>query len=379
MYFRLNPECYLIKGKKNGAIFDLIDEETYALNHNETEIAAYCEDNNPINKNENLLRELKSLCLGNFYPRKVYISRLRVGSQDIEQNTGEPSEFNRAFLEINNLCNKDCWFCGYYGIKRTLGCLGCNKWNESGEPVTIKRWKDIIDELQNLGCKDIYIKGGDLTLAWDKTLDILDYASRKFNNIYVIIHEQGLTDSIKDDLVNNAKLIVQTENPIDISSPNTIMLLTLDRERYVDMPEIKSKNTLVDFIIKDKTSLIDSTSLQGRTAPNMYRFLNNIRYHPCLGHTIAISHTGNVLPCPMMRNHVYGNIRNRELYNIFLENWEDIDNIWMMNLDKIDKCTSCEFRYVCNDCRALEEGLTGRLSGKITCGYDPEVAQVNPI
>jgi len=372
MYFRLNPECYLIRGKKNGAIFDLIDEETYALNQNETEIVAYCEDNNSINRNKDFLRELKRLCLGNFYSRKVYISRLRVGSPDIEQGTGEPPEFNRAFLEINNLCNRDCWFCGYYGIKRTLGCLGCNKWNESGDPVTIERWMNITDELQNLGCKDIYIKGGDLTLARDKTLDILDYASKKFNNIYVTIHEQGLTDSITDDLANNAKLIVQTENPVDISSPNIIMLLTLDWERYVDMSEIQSKNTLVDFIIKDKTSLMDGISLKGRIAPNMYRFLNNIRYHPCLGHTIAISNTGNVLPCPMMRNHAYGNIKNRELYSIFREKWDDIDNVWQLNLDKIDKCTSCEFRYVCNDCRALEEGLTGRLSGKITCGYDPE-------
>lgn len=370
MYFRLNPECYLIRGKKNGAIFDLIDEETYALNRNETEIVAYCEDNNPIKRNEAFLRELKRLCLGNFYSRKVYIPRVRVDSLDIEQ--GEPSKFNRAFLEINNLCNRDCWFCGYYGIKRTLGCLGCNKWNESGEPVTIERWKDIVDELQNLGCRDIYIKGGDLTLAWAKTLDILDYASRKFDNIYVIIHEQGLTDSIMDDLVNKAKLIVQTENSIDIPSPNTIMLLTLDWERYVDMPEIQSKNVLMDFIIKDKTSSVDGISLKGRTAPNMYRFLNNIRYHPCLGHTIAISHTGNVLPCPMMRNKVYGNTINRELYNIFREKWDDIDNLWQLNLDKIDKCTSCEFRYVCNDCRALEEGLTGRLNGKITCGHNPE-------
>lgn len=372
MYFRLNPECYLIRGKKNGAIFDLIDEETYVLNQNETEVVSYCEDNNSINRDEDFLRELKRLCLGNFYPHKVYISKLRVGSPDLEQGTGEPPEFNRAFLEISNLCNRDCWFCGYYGIKRSLGCLGCNKWNEFGEPVTIERWKGIVDELLNLGCGNIYIKGGDLALDWAKTINLLDYANKKFNNIYVVLHEQGLTDSIMNDLSDKAKLIVQTENPIEMQSPDIITLLTLDRERYVDVPEIQSKNTLIDFIIKDKTSPMDGISPKGRMAPNMYWFLNNIRYHPCLGHTLAISHTGNVLPCPMMRDHVYGNIRNRELHNIFEEKWDDIDKIWKLNLDKIDKCTYCEFRYACNDCRALEEQLTGKLNGKITCGYDPE-------
>lgn len=74
----------------------------------------------------------------------------------------------------------------------------------------------------------------------------------------------------------------------------------------------------------------------------------------------------------MMRDHVYGNIRNRELHTIFEEKWDDIDKIWKLNLDKIDKCTYCEFRYACNDCRALEEQLTGKLNGKITCGYDPK-------
>jgi radical SAM protein with 4Fe4S-binding SPASM domain len=74
----------------------------------------------------------------------------------------------------------------------------------------------------------------------------------------------------------------------------------------------------------------------------------------------------------MMRNHSFANVRNKELWTIFERQMEDIDNFWKLNLDKIEKCTSCEFRYACTDCRALEQGLTGKLTGKILCSYNPK-------
>ena len=83
MYFRLNPECYLIRGKKLGAIFDLIDHKIYALNELETEIVTSCEKNNSIQGERKFLNELKQLCLGNFYSNRSYIQKLRVGSPTI--------------------------------------------------------------------------------------------------------------------------------------------------------------------------------------------------------------------------------------------------------------------------------------------------------
>jgi hypothetical protein len=67
MYFRLNPECYFIRGKKRGAIFDLIDAKIFALNQQETEILTSSEKNIPIPVDENFLKVLKGLRLGNFY------------------------------------------------------------------------------------------------------------------------------------------------------------------------------------------------------------------------------------------------------------------------------------------------------------------------
>ena len=375
MYFRLNPECYFIRGNRCGAIFDLIDTKIYALNQQETEVVTSCEKNNPVQGGENLLKELKQFRLGNFYPNRVYIQKLRVGSFIEEKQKDQPPELYRAFLEINNLCNRDCWFCGYYGIKRSLGCMGCNIWNENGKPLTIDRWKRLIDELKDLECMNLFITGGDLTLAWNKTMDILDYAHKKFDNIYVILHQQSLSERVMNDLANKAKVIIQTENSNCAPSEDSIFLLIVKPDDWRSTNSIIDKNMMIDFVIEDMEFLSNDLPIISKrkiTSVNMYRFLNNMKYHPCIGNTLAICYNGNVLPCPMMRDHSIGNVRNRGLYTIFENEWEQINMFWNLTLDKIEKCGGCEFRYACNDCRALEEELTGKLDGKRMCSYDPK-------
>ena len=153
MYFRLNPECYFVKGKKCGAIYNLIEGNRYALDQKESEIVDSYERNNSIKReDEEFLKKLKELCLGNFYVKRVYIEKLRLSSPIEESQPGHPPQLNRAFLEINNSCNRNCWFCGYHGIKRSWGCMGCNKWEEDGETLTTERWKEILDELKDLDC-----------------------------------------------------------------------------------------------------------------------------------------------------------------------------------------------------------------------------------
>ena len=339
MYFRLNPECYLIRGVKRGAIYDLIDEKICALNQQETELVTSCEKNNHVRGDEKLLFRLKQLRMGNFYQNKVYIQKLRVGSP-IKEMESDPPALHRAFLEINNSCNRDCWFCGCHGIKRSFGCMGCNKWNESGEILSLEKWKAIIDELRDLDCRDIFITGGDLTLVWDRAIDILDYANGKFRNIYMILHQQSLSLIKINDLADKANIIVQADDFNTIQSKDLAVLVTVKPENWEDANNIEGKNIRIDFVIEDENSLSNDLPLvsKNKILPvNMYRFMNNLEYHPCLGHTLAICYNGNVIPCPMMRSHSFGNVRDRELYDIFEKEWEDIDKFWNLNIDTIEK------------------------------------------
>lgn len=73
----------------------------------------------------------------------------------------------------------------------------------------------------------------------------------------------------------------------------------------------------------------------------------------------------------MMRHHKWGNIRSKAIYTIFKEKMDKIDIFWRLNLDEIERCAKCEFRYACTDCRSIEESLTGKLDGKSLCGYNP--------
>ncbi|MBM4240786.1 MAG: SPASM domain-containing protein [Euryarchaeota archaeon] len=379
MYFRLNPECYFVRGEKCGAIFDLITMKIYALTPQETKILTSCEKNNQVLEGLNFLNELKKLCLGNFYKHKTYIQKLRIGAINEESEVIVPLGFYRAFLEINNSCNRDCWFCGFYGIKRSLGCMGCNKWNENDESLTLERWKELIVELKDLDCQSIWINGGDLTLEWDKTMDILDYADGKFINIIITIHQQSLSEEIVKDLEKKANLVIQTEFE-NIPEFNRIYsedfnyLVVVKPENWKDSNEIASGNIIKDFVIEEKKDLenLPTRVKQNFLPVTLDEFLNNVEYHPCLGHSLSIGYNGNVSPCPIMRHYKFGNVKDKGLYTIFKESMVDMGRFWKLNLDEIKKCTSCEFRYACTDCRALEESLTGGLTDKMLCNYNPQ-------
>jgi radical SAM protein with 4Fe4S-binding SPASM domain len=374
MYFRLNPECYLIRGEMCGAIYDLIDEKVYALDQHEAKLLTSCEKNNAVQGDEKYLTELEMLRLGKFCQNKIYVQKLRAGSP-IREIQSEPPSLYRAFLEINNICNRNCWFCGYNGVKRSLGCMGCNKWNENGKTLSAAKWKAIIDDLSDLECKDIFIIGGDLTLVWDKAINILNYANGKFRNIYMTLHQQSLSSNIVNDLTNKVKLIIQTESLNTLQYKDSSILMVMKPQNWIDSDNTESKNIKIDFAIKDTNSLSNDMPImsKGKILPvDACQFIDNIEYHPCLGHSLAICYNGNVIPCPMMRNHTFGNVSNEQLHTVFENSWEKIDKIWKLNLDKIEKCTCCEFRYTCTDCRALEENLTGKITGKSLCSYNPK-------
>lgn len=371
LFFRLNPECYFVRGERCGAIFDLIEGEIFALDELETQVVSSFEGNNPVREDDDFVRDLRRHCLGNFYPLPVYIQKLRVGSPIYEDQINEPPSLHRGFIEINNSCDRDCWFCGFHGIKRSCGCMGCNKWNESGDALSVKSWKMLVEDLRDLGCSELFITGGDLTSVWEKAMEILDHAQGNFSEIYLILHHHSTSDEIRKDLKGKATAIVQTEDQATAQFDGFMPLLIADASegKYTNWTEVD--NSKVDFVIRDQNLIAKDLPLLSdkKMSAELHSFINNMRYHPCLGHTISISFNGMVLPCPMMRAHIFGNATTSPLFSIFQE--KKIDEFWKLTLDELERCKSCEYRYACADCRSLEESLTGDLKGKRLCNYNP--------
>ena len=98
MYFRLNPECYYIKGDLHGAIYDLIEGDIYALDSQESRTIEDCENNGTVDPTDPFLRELKKRVVGNFYEKKVYIEKLRLGSPIAEYQQGIPPVTHESFF-----------------------------------------------------------------------------------------------------------------------------------------------------------------------------------------------------------------------------------------------------------------------------------------
>ncbi|MEL6048772.1 radical SAM protein [Methanothrix soehngenii] len=353
----------------------MIEGEIYALNEQETGLVSSFEANNPVDVDNEFLIELKRLCLGNFYSRSVYIQKIRIGSPRSENQINIPPSLARGFIEINNSCHRDCWFCGFNGIKRSSGCMGCNKWNEDGQPLSLDDWKRIIEELRDLDCRNLIITGGDLTLDWDRTMDILDFSYGLFPKIFMSFHQESISREIERDIANKATAIIQTEKLSDTLSDGSIYLLIANGSNGWKPNWIRKDNIIVDYIFKDQNHIPKDLPLMSKAklSANMHFFLNNIRHHPCLGHTISICSDGKAIPCPMMRKYALGNVGKSPLYSIFQDFY--LDKFWKLTLDKIDRCSSCEFRFACSDCRALEEALTGSHLGKRLCCYDPKIGE----
>jgi len=361
-FFRLNPECYFVAGAKRGAIYNAFGG-FYALDEKETEIIARCEKNEPVVPEwRSFLEEIKMKSLGQFYPHKVYVEKFHIGSPISEEQMGLPPKFYRAFIEINNQCNKDCWFCGDRNgngkIHRTMGCLGCNVWKDEDETLSVEDWKNIVQQIRKLGCNTIYIKG----YYNDDAEKIIQFAKNLFRQVYVI---SNANREVKIEDVICIKTLFPGEMPEDKSA--IYLLIVEDEKGFERAKELKKEfKVAVDFVGDFENFRYSKEMLQHVTGAQL---LHNFEFHPCLGGTIAVTSSGKVLPCPMFRGEVLGDLKNEKLYEIFRRG--RIYDFWRMTMDEIERCKDCEFRYSCHDCRALEASLTKDLRGKRLCSYDP--------
>ncbi|MFA4860407.1 SPASM domain-containing protein [Methanoregula sp.] len=356
-----------------GAIYDLIDGDVYALNSQECRTIEVCEDNGLVDPEDPFLCELKQRTLGTFYEKRVFIEKIRLGSPIAEYQQGKPPFLARAFLEIGNSCDRSCWYCGNNGLSRSMGCFGCNIWDEKGSPVDINRWKELIDELHRLNCQSLFIKGGDLSRDRGKTREILEYANQQFEKIFIIGHKTHFSPEDCDYLKNKANLIIQTDSLSDIDNRHLYLLIT-DYHESRELPEKLPDNAILDIVSRNFDSLQPDSPLNSKKKimkTNLERFTHNNKLHPCLANSVTIAWNGEVLPCPMMRKQSLGNIRDRKLWTFLKGQPDSIQEFWKINLNTLKKCGTCEFRYVCTDCRALETAKTGDLYAKVLCNYDP--------
>lgn len=122
---------------------------------------------------------------------------------------------------------------------------------------------------------------------------------------------------------------------------------------------------------------IDSEACCGNISPfyfnsNTSAFAEAQKFNNCLNRKIGVDKKGQIKNCPSMPTS-YGHIDDTKLADVLAN--EQFKKLWSISKDKVTTCQDCEFRYICNDCRAYLSEPNNELSKPAKCTYDPYQAK----
>ncbi|HBR10188.1 TPA: hypothetical protein DD712_02915 [Candidatus Acetothermia bacterium] len=403
--FSFNEDVYLVKGAKHSAIYNLAKGNVYSVDYafqnvldlaliGQTPKEIITQTDNNLYETIGFLNKLAERELGGWYegpthPPKSY--------KDLPPPPCD-WELRLAWLVLTDRCNLHCIH--YY--------------RDSGPPrlsekeiVLSQGFRHLISQLAELGCSAVQFTGGEALLMEDQLLDLIPaceekgirvevftnltlFTSRiakffKQHNVRVATSLYAPDDKLHDSIttvkgsfartVGSIRELVSEDIPLRIgvivipqnenSLNETIRFakeeLCVDRVRAGGVLRAGRGCAVAseEFIPSDEKLSFPKTSKED--------FVAKLHGHNCLrGGKIAITPTGDVLPCPCVQYVVLGNVKRQILSDIIVS--DGLKQVWGLTKDKIETCKDCEYRYGCFDCRARAESLTDKPTD---CWYNP--------
>lgn len=392
-YFKLFEECYLVQGETKGSIYNLLNGYIYDLNDQEQILLNLLERNHSINEIidkynikksfiKDTLNMLKKEGLGNYFDKPNYIEKaIKYPSWQDHIFTKAPPVLTRAFINLENECDKTCSYCNYETIRR-YSCLSCHRDTTVSKKMDKEEIFKVLNNLKKLNCYELYFTGGNIFLDFERTIEILNYAKNLgFESIKIIYGGESLNTKVIKTIENLDVFIVlqiYLKNKQDLYSQNilnqldtyknklsTDILLLLDNDISVDEEDfnyltekVSPTNIYIDRLYSDEFENINQLNLT-----SIEEFSLKKKYNLCLNGTMYISCDGKISPCPGLREFIVGDIN--DFYTVFSD--DKLYKYWNLNKDSIEKCSKCSHRYACNDCRSIEYKLTKNLYGLATC------------
>jgi len=372
----IDEKVFWIKGSQRSLIYDLRCKHAklYWLDEEATQTLL------DFLKNKQLSQKQKSFI-------HLIKSILKLNQFNIKDFKPPKSEIkiNFAWIEITNKCNLKCIHC--YG----------NFTPSNVNFLTTSDFLNILEQLEEINCKNIQIIGGEPLLHPDIWNFLQHSIKRGFKteiftngllitedivqklrklNIQVALSWYGSKEEatritqntlFSEKVWNSIELLKKFQIPFRIAT-----IITKYNERAsnplggkIDIVRISGRASLQLLNIK----LIRRKFLR---LENFYRpissefILSNMVKHNCFGRKLYIDAQLNVYPCVMERRISYGNLIKKKLTDILK------DNIRWLKLTKdfIEGCSNCEFRYACFDCRpdSLSEDIHAK---PWYCLYEP--------
>jgi len=403
-YFTLLPYCYLVKGAKRGAIYNLETGHVYSINGKSVSLLERLEkgitlknalfDIPGLNSEEALsyLRNLEILGIGKFVLKNKRTTKILL------QKSLENLHF--IWLELTTSCNLKC-----------IHCYANSRIKPLKETMTEKDWKRVMEESYALGCRRLQFIGGEpFCIGNNKFLRLIQQAkdigynfievytnctmmdkkALEFfckNKVAVATSLYGSNAEIHDSITQQPgsfnKTIGAIREIIKYRLPLRVGIIEMKQNTHNIKETVKFlQRTGVQRIKIDTVrpsgrgcnqDLLDFNLInkQKRKAPffskcNFVAFQKAHYGHNCFSEKICITANGNILPCIMERDLVLGNILKTSLSKIIYN--EKSKKIRNVTKDDIEVCKDCEYRYCCFDCRVKARNFYAKPSN---CLYNP--------
>jgi len=405
LYFRLHDDCKLVKGALRAAIYDFKTGKVYSINTGAAELLSACQDNTiqdlwDVDSPDtidymNFLRKLRDKDLGTFHNAKpLPIAESLVPSS--------PVKLKFVWLELTSACNSKCLHC----------YAECSPSQVIPEQVPHHRWLSLIEEAKQAGASDIQFIGGEPllyprwrelvvkahqlgfeyieiftngTLIDDSCVNFFkQYNVRIATTLYADNEEIHDKITLQPNSFNKTKAaigkIMDANIPLRIAS----IIMKVNEHEVENIMKLYEKLGMKDAhpdVIRptgrgDDHDLLPVHYHKPVIKPPFYcdedTFVAAHHHHGCLAGKIAITTTGDVIPCIFARNQLCGNILKNSLTEIL--SGHPLTSCWYTTKDNINKCSDCEYRYACADCRPLAQGSDPKKLWQAcpqNCSYDP--------
>jgi len=389
--FGLNEKCFLVKGDRRGAIYDLGSGNVYSIDGLSANILEQCKNDlfiseivNSISElsRKNLLRYLKQLeelNLGRFLREKEVIRKIPL----------EKPKPDLIWLEIVSACNLNC-----------LHCYDPESKCSSDAVLTLLEWKNVLIDAYKEEWRRVCFIGGEPFLKEELLFKLIEEA-RTIGYEEVIVFSNGtLLNNQSIERLSAYDVIMsvsfyssdpQTHNRI--TQKDGSFLGTLENLKKLKKAEIPTSISIIvtkineDDVFKTIAFLKKQTGIMdidydlarpiGRAcikdlAPNSFsrkrirpkfskvsfeEFCLRIKGHDCFSRLLTVTEEGKVIPCIMARDLILGDVHKEQLTSILQKIYTR--SIRGASKDKIKTCRDCEYRYACGDCRPMAKFYGG--------------------
>lgn len=223
---------------------------------------------------------------------------------------------------------------------------------------TISYMKDIVHELENLGCQSVELR----------LLDNTDFK-------YIL----NILNLFNDSIIGAIELITSLEYEDSPIATNTRELIKnygrLKRITIYDAGRYEKQlvnNTITEYINSsyrlDLCGIISHKSL----IFSIPFYTESLHYNTCMNRKICVDSKGDIKNCIASRT-IFGNIKDVDLSSVTKDPRFRAYNL--ISKDLVDVCKDCEFRYACMDCRIYTDDNKNILSRPSKCLYNPYIGK----